>query len=147
MSEQEIYRKFIDWLGKTWWGLPDSERLLPLIKARYTPEEAEFLTGFPFSGRSLEELSDFKSMPPDQLEPYLDELARKGIVFKREAENTFRYSLNDSFFVFFAAFYGRSQSRRSLEEAGELLENFSLCSLVCQDEAWLIYPTARSRTC
>ena len=52
MSEREIYRKFIDWLGQTWWGLPDSEQLLPLIKARYTQEEAQFLTGFPFSGRS-----------------------------------------------------------------------------------------------
>jgi len=26
MSEQEIYEEFIDWLGKTWWGLPDSEQ-------------------------------------------------------------------------------------------------------------------------
>jgi len=67
MSEQEVYQNFIDWLGKTWWGLPDSEQLLPLIKARYTAEEAKFLTGFPFSGRSLEDLSDLKSMAPDQL--------------------------------------------------------------------------------
>ena len=36
MSEEEIYQKFISWLGKTWWGLPDSDQLLPLIKARYT---------------------------------------------------------------------------------------------------------------
>ena len=31
MAEQEIYQKFIDWLGKTWWGLPDSEQLLPML--------------------------------------------------------------------------------------------------------------------
>ena len=61
MSQEAIYQKFIEWLGKTWWQLPESDQLLPLIKARYTPEEAEFLTGFPFSGRSLEELSDLKS--------------------------------------------------------------------------------------
>jgi hypothetical protein len=36
--------------------------LLPLIKARYTTEEAKFLTGFPFSGRSLAELGDLKSI-------------------------------------------------------------------------------------
>jgi len=69
MPEESIYRDFIDWLGKTWWGLPESDQLLPLIKARYTPEEAEFLTGFPFSGRSLEELADLKSMATDQLGP------------------------------------------------------------------------------
>jgi len=94
MPEQEIYQKFIDWLGKTWWGLPDSEQLLPLIKARYTAEEAEFLTGFPFSGRSLEELADFKSMALDQLGPYLDELSRKGVLFRRESDSTVRYSLS-----------------------------------------------------
>jgi hypothetical protein len=101
MAEQEIYRKFIDWLGQTWWGLPDSDHLFPLIKARYTVAEAKFLTGFPFSGRSLEELAEMKSVAADQLKPYLDDLARKGIVFKREGDNTVRYSLNDSFFVFF----------------------------------------------
>ena len=101
MAEQEIYEEFIDWLGKTWWGLPESEQLLPLIQARYTVEEAKFLTGFPFTGRSLEELADLNSTTPDQLRPYLDELARKGLLFKREADSTFRYSLNDSYFVFF----------------------------------------------
>jgi ferredoxin len=101
MPEDAIYRKFIEWLGKTWWGLPESDQLLPLIKARYTLEEAEFLTGFPFSGRSLEEVADQKSTAPDQLRPYLDNLAKKGILFRRASDNTVRYSLNDSFFVFF----------------------------------------------
>jgi hypothetical protein len=28
MAEQEIYEEFIGWLGKTWWGLPDSQQLI-----------------------------------------------------------------------------------------------------------------------
>ena len=64
MSEQEIYEKFIDWLGKTWWGLPDSDRLMPIMKSRYTVEEAEFLTGMPFHGLSLEELATAKGRDP-----------------------------------------------------------------------------------
>jgi len=28
MPEQVIYEEFIDWLGKTWWELPDSEQLI-----------------------------------------------------------------------------------------------------------------------
>lgn len=35
MSDEEIYQKFIDWLGKTWWGLTPSKMLMPLMKARY----------------------------------------------------------------------------------------------------------------
>ncbi len=49
MSDEVIYQKFISWLGKTWWGLPDSAHLLPLIQSRYSVEEAQFLTGFPFA--------------------------------------------------------------------------------------------------
>jgi len=30
MADPDVYRNFIDWLGKTWWGLPDSDQLLPL---------------------------------------------------------------------------------------------------------------------
>jgi formate hydrogenlyase subunit 6/NADH:ubiquinone oxidoreductase subunit I len=101
MSDQEIYQKFIAWLGKTWWGLPDSAHLMPLIQARYTVEEAEFLTGFPFSGRNLEELIELKAMKSEALAPYLDELAQKGILFRRQSDDTVRYSLNDSYFVFF----------------------------------------------
>ena len=88
MAEQEVYQKFINWLRKTWWGLPDSEQLLPLIKARYTVKEAKFLTGFPFSGRSLEELVTLKSMSPDQLGPYLDDLARRASVDPARAMTT-----------------------------------------------------------
>ena len=64
MLEQEIYEKLVDWLGKTWWGLPDSDQLMPIIRARYTLEEAEFLIGMPFHGSSLEELAKAKSRDP-----------------------------------------------------------------------------------
>ena len=64
MSEWEIYQKFIAWLEKTWWGLPDSAHLMPLIQSRYTVEEAKFLTGFPFSGQNLEELAELKNRDP-----------------------------------------------------------------------------------
>ena len=47
MSDEAIYQKIIEWLGKTWWELPESDHLMPLIQSRYTVEEAKFLTGFP----------------------------------------------------------------------------------------------------
>jgi len=54
MPEQEIYQRFMDWLKQTWWGLPESDYLLPLIMSQYTPEEAYLLTDMPFSGTNLE---------------------------------------------------------------------------------------------
>ena len=44
MSDKESYERFVEWLGKAWWGLPESEHLMPAIKAFYTPEEAALLT-------------------------------------------------------------------------------------------------------
>ena len=64
MDQKDIYRQFIDWLNQTWWGLPPADELLPLIQTCYTPEEAELLTGMPFSGGSLEELAAAKGMEP-----------------------------------------------------------------------------------
>ncbi|CAB1056741.1 hypothetical protein D1BOALGB6SA_1478 [Olavius sp. associated proteobacterium Delta 1] len=69
MSESEIYQNFISWLGKTWWGLPESDQLMPLIKVRYTIEDAAYSTGIPFSGSDLEELAELKGRDPVDLKP------------------------------------------------------------------------------
>lgn len=100
MSEQELYMRFVEWLNKAWWGLPESEHLMPTVKAFYTPEEAALLTGIPFSGRNLEELAEMKGMDPAELAHKLDELARRGAVWRSVRGETVRYSLNDSFFTF-----------------------------------------------
>ena len=105
VDEKDIYRQFIDWLNQTWWGLPPAGELLPLIQTCYTPEEAELLTGMPFSGRSLEELAAAKGMEPSALAPRMDRLAQKGFVFRTAPRNGVRYSLNDSFFVFLRSLF------------------------------------------
>ena len=51
-EEKRIYGSFIEWMKNTWYGVPDSEEVEPLIMARYTPEEAELLTDFPFFRRA-----------------------------------------------------------------------------------------------
>ena len=99
MSEEQIYAQFRDWLKKTWNFLPETDELLPLIKATYTPEEASILMGMPFSGRNLEELAEMKQMDASELREQLDAMAEKGFVFRTVKGDTFRYSLNDAFFV------------------------------------------------
>ena len=99
MSDEEIYQAFIEWLGKTWWELTESEYMMPLIKANYTPEEAELLTGMSFSSIGLEELAQSKGLDPADLAPRLKEMAGKGIVFISVRGDSVRYRLNDSFFA------------------------------------------------
>lgn len=99
MSEEEIYERLRDWLKKTWNALPETDELLPLIKATYTPEEASILIDMPFSGRNLEDLAKMKQTSPEDLRQRLDEMALKGFVFRTVKGDTVRYSLNDAFFV------------------------------------------------
>lgn len=103
MTREEIYEKFIAWLGRTWWELPESEHLRPMIMANYTPEEAEFLTGFPHGSTSLEHLSEITGKKPEELEPVLTELGRKGMIYKSSRGDSVRYRLNDAFFALMRA--------------------------------------------
>ena len=113
MTEQEIYEGFMDSLKQSWWGLPEADELVPLIKATYTPEEASLLTGIPFSGRNLEELAEMKQMDPAELGKQMDALAGKGLVFRTVKGDTVRYSLNDAMFVDYRSTFwpGRTDER------------------------------------
>jgi len=114
MSEQEIYDGLINWLRQTWYGLPEADEVRPLIQATCTPDEAELLTGFPFKGNYLEDLAAMKKKPPEELRAKLDELARKGILFRTVKGDRVRYSLNDAFFMDYrAAFWGGRDDERS----------------------------------
>ena len=103
MTEQETYTRFIDWMRSTWVDLPDSEHLLPMIQANYTPEEAAFLTGLPFNAKSLEELASEKGMEPAQLAPKLKEYAGKGMIFESVRGDSVRYRLSDAMFALMRA--------------------------------------------
>jgi formate hydrogenlyase subunit 6/NADH:ubiquinone oxidoreductase subunit I len=99
-NTDQIYSRFIDWMRNAWCELPDADSLLPTIKARYTPDEAAFLTDFPYRGRNLAELAELKGVEEKTLEPRLDTLARKGLVFRWTRNGEVRYSLNDAFMTF-----------------------------------------------
>ena len=98
MSEQEVYFRLIDWLKQHWLPLPDADKLIPIVKAAFTPEEASLLIGIPFSGRNLEELAEIKQMDPAELRQRLDALAKKGAIFRTVEGNTINYSIKGANF-------------------------------------------------
>jgi Na+-translocating ferredoxin:NAD+ oxidoreductase subunit B len=99
-KDLDIYDKFISWLKNSWYGVPDSNVLLLYVAARYTPEEAAFLTGMPFAPKTLDELSDLTKTGTDVLRARLDALAARGLVYRQVKDNSPRYHLNDIFFVY-----------------------------------------------
>ena len=98
--DREIYIKLIDWLKQSWYGVPDSDVLLPYVAARYTTEEAALLTGMPFSPKTLAELADLTKINAGLLRPKLDSLASKGLVYKQVKEGIVRYLLHDIFTIY-----------------------------------------------
>jgi len=102
LSEKDgaIYKSFIAWLKKSYYGAPDSDVLLPYVAARYTPEEAAFLTGMPFAPKTLDELSDLTKTSTDVVRAKLDALASRGLVYKQVKDGSPRYHLNDIFFIY-----------------------------------------------
>jgi Na+-translocating ferredoxin:NAD+ oxidoreductase subunit B len=99
-KDRVIYENFITWLKQSWYGVPDSDVLLPYVATRYTPKEAAFLTGMPFAPKTLAELSDLTKTSTDMLGPKLDALASKGLVYKHVKDGSARYYLNDIFFIY-----------------------------------------------
>ncbi len=100
MENKSVYDNFIAWMKMSWYGLPDSEELLPAIKARYSEEEAALLTGMPFSPKNVRELAAQKGMDAAELSRALDGLAQKGLVFRMKKGGELFYGLNDGFLVF-----------------------------------------------
>ncbi|MHA2126074.1 MAG: 4Fe-4S binding protein [Promethearchaeota archaeon] len=101
MAEADSYKGLIDHYREWIFGLPDSEYLLPMLKARFTPEEAQFLAQLPFIGHPVEKLSKKLNISIDELTKKLDYFSNKGIVFKIQKDEGLIYSLCDSDFVFY----------------------------------------------
>ena len=121
----KTYQKLIDWLNQAWFGLTDSPYLMDTIKAVYTKEEAELLTGFPYKGAYLEEIANLKKLPEQKILPRLDAMAQKGLVWKNFKNNKPRFSINDAFFVFMRSLYWpREKSEAAREGASHINQYF-----------------------
>jgi len=105
MAKEDVYEKFIQWLNTSPMGVPDTEEDKALILARYTPEDAELLTGIPFDEKTIGELAEIKQMKIEDLRPRLDALANKGVVWKIFRHGAYRYQLCDIFLVFYRSVY------------------------------------------
>jgi Pyruvate/2-oxoacid:ferredoxin oxidoreductase delta subunit len=103
MSEDLQYEELIKHLKNWILRLPDSEYLMPMLKLRFTPEEAKLLSKIPFLGHTAEQISLKVNIPVKKLGKKLDKLAKSGIIFRSERGSSVRYSLCDSLFIFYRA--------------------------------------------
>jgi ferredoxin len=125
VSEDAVYQAFIEWFRRGW-PLPESDELLPLVKARFSPEEAAFLTGMPHGLTSLEKLAEARDVDAGQLEKRLDALARQGVVYRRLSEDGVRYRLSDAFFTFLRSTYWAGRDDRTTRALAPITNRYYL---------------------
>ena len=101
MSDEEVYESLIGNLRYWIFGLPESELLLPLLKMRVSPDEAEFLSRFPHKPGTLEELTSIYSKPAEELLAIMRPMIGKGIIYQVEGKSAVCYSFPDSIFMFY----------------------------------------------
>lgn len=124
MPEKDVYVLLMERLRKTWFGLPEAEELMPLLKARYTPEEADILAVMPFSSISLTELVQITKIESSKLHKKMDAMARKGIIFRTEIGEDIRYNLNDAFFTFLRSSFWQGQSDKDTKKLASLINQY-----------------------
>ena len=103
MSEDSPYKDLIGHLKNWIIGLPESDHLLPMLKLRFKPEDAQLLAKIPFLGHSAEQLSINLNIPIKKLIKKLDKYAKLGFVFRSVRGSSIRYSLSDSLFILYRA--------------------------------------------
>ncbi len=91
--DQEIYQRFIEYVSNPVIGFPESEHMMPMIKSFITPEEADFMTGFPKSATSLDKIAAMMEMEPAELLPKIKALCEKGLVYEAIRGDSVRYRL------------------------------------------------------
>jgi len=93
MTDEEIYQKFIDYMNNPVFEFTESESKMAMITSFITPEEAEFLTGFPITDMTLEEIAEIKQMDLAELRPKVKALCKKGLIYEGIREDSVQYRL------------------------------------------------------
>ena len=115
MTDQEKYEKFIKWMDNPIMEWTESEGMMPMITSWITPEEAQFLTGFPWGSKTLEEIAELKNIHPAELAPKLKELCDKGLIYESIRGDSRRYRLLDTLQIFLRMPYWAGKEDETLK--------------------------------
>jgi len=98
---KEEYRKLRRRLDGNPVGAPDSEALYDILSLLFTPEEASIASRMPYGFSSTRRLAKLLKMEVVQLEPRLDEMANKGLLFDLRKGDKSLWFLNPLVIGFF----------------------------------------------
>ncbi|MCP3925166.1 MAG: hypothetical protein GY714_21540 [Desulfobacterales bacterium] len=83
----------------------ESEHMMPMVVSHITPDEAEFLTGFPFLETSLDEIAAMKKMDPEEALLKIKPLLNKVFIYEAINGDSVKYKLWTTFDMFLRYFH------------------------------------------
>jgi len=101
MEDTGAYAALAEHLRDWIFGLPESQLLMPILRTRFTPEEAGFLSRFPHRPCTMEDLTAIYDLAGEELSAVMEPMMRKGFIYRVEGKSAVRYSFPDSIFVLY----------------------------------------------
>lgn len=118
------YRLLQERLDENVTGAPDSPAFRKVLKLLFTPDEADLARQIPTRPVRLETLAKRVGMPAAELEPRLETMARKGLVFDMEVKGVRRFSLAPVVIGFFEFTFMRVRDDIPAAELARLFEDY-----------------------
>jgi ferredoxin len=117
------YHRLQERLDRMPTGAPDSPVFQRILRLLFTPEQASLAVRMP-TLCSVADLSARVGTPVDELEPVLDEMARRGLVFDLEHRGERWVSLAPVVIGFFEFTFMRVRDDAPIEELSDLFEEY-----------------------
>ena len=105
-------------------GAPDSPGFQKILRLLFTPEEADLARQIPTRPVRLETLAKRVGLAPAEMEPKLEAMARKGLVFDMEIKGVRRFSLAPVVIGFFEFTFMRVRDDAPVAELARLFEDY-----------------------
>ncbi|WP_421903880.1 ATP-binding protein [Maridesulfovibrio sp.] len=121
---KDIYRQLGDKVDGTTVRMPWSDSMREMLKALYSPAEAELIVRMPYRPSSLERISKLTGMDERTLRPMLESMCHKGMVCDLWEQDRYLYMISPFVIGFFEFTMMRTKGELDSAKWAELFNNY-----------------------
>lgn len=121
---KDIYRRLGEKVDNTTVRMPWSDALHKMLKALYTPAEADLIVRMPYRPSSVERIAKLTGMHEKALKPMLESMCFKGLVCDLWEEDHYTYMISPFVIGFFEFTMMRTQGELDSKKWAELFHNY-----------------------
>ena len=124
VNSERAYRLLRQQMDHNVSGVPETPAIMSILKLLYSPEEAELARQLPTHPKALTDLAKRLTVPEDELQDKLTELARRGLVLDIERKGQRYYALPPVLGGIFEFVLMRTRDDLPVEELSRLFDEY-----------------------